>query len=287
VLRVLADPLQARAQMDVLSSGAAEIVRALQPDEGPERAALVESYDAALQRLEGDVTLSQGDRLGAVYARVELARLGQPKDAVEVRIPEPLLKDVQEQAARVDREITDGYERQAVIPAAGSILASAGLWAQSDALLKANLARSHSPYYLMSKLGDNARKQGKTTEALQWFGRAFETSEGPATRLQWGASYVAALVELSPKDAPRIEKTAARVLAEAAKDGAAFEGRSLRSLQRTSTALVAWSVSGKQTQPLRHWRAQLDRICQNVGGAGGQKAACQGLLKRSAAKAAS
>jgi thiol-disulfide isomerase/thioredoxin len=286
VLRVLADPLQARAHMDVLSNGVTDIVRTLQPEAGPDRAALVESFDAALQRLESDLTLSQADRLGAVYARVELARLGQPKDAVEVRIPEPLLKDVQEQAARVDREITDAYERQAVITAAGSTLALAGLWAQSEALLKANLARSHSPYYLMSQLGSNARKQGRKTEALQWFGRAFETSEGPATRLQWGASYIAALVDLSPKDAPRIEKTAAQLFSEAAKDGAAFEGRSLRSLRRTGTALLAWNVSGGPTEPMRRLRAQLDRICQKVDLAEGQRAACQGLLKRSEAKVA-
>jgi hypothetical protein len=272
--------------MDVLSNGAADIVRTLQPEAGPDRAALVESFDAALQRLEGDATLSQGDRLGAVYARVELARLGQPKDAVDVRIPEALLKDVQEQAARVDREITDAYERQAVITAAGSTLAFAGLWAQSEALLKANLGRSHSPYYLMSQLGSNARKQGRKTEALQWFGRAFETSEGPATRLQWGASYIAALVDLSPKDAPRIEKTAAQLFSEAAKDGAAFEGRSLRSLRRTGTALLAWNVSGGPTEPMRRLRAQLDRICQKVDRAEGQRAACQSLLKRSEANGA-
>ena len=79
------------------------------------------------------------------------------------------------------------------------------LWADSDALLKANLAKSHSPYYLMSQLGGNARKRGQNEQALKWYGEAFARSEGPATRLQWGAGYFSALVELAPQDAPRIQ----------------------------------------------------------------------------------
>ena len=65
--------------------------------------------------------------------------------------------------------------------------------------LKAALARSHSPYYLMSQLGGNAKKQGRKDDALAWYAQAFAKSEGPATRLQWGSSYFAALVELSAK----------------------------------------------------------------------------------------
>jgi hypothetical protein len=42
----------------------------------------------------------------------------------------------------LDAEIKDGYERQAVIYAAGHLLGAAGLWSDSDALLKANLAKS-------------------------------------------------------------------------------------------------------------------------------------------------
>jgi uroporphyrinogen III methyltransferase/synthase len=39
-----------------------------------------------------------------------------------------------------------------------------------------------------------------------------------------------ALVDLAPRDAAKIEKTASRLFAEAAKDSGAFEGRSARSL---------------------------------------------------------
>ena len=286
VLRVLADPALARAQMDALTgSDAAAIVGVLEPEGSPARAPLVAAFEAALRRLEADTTLSRGDRLGALAGRVELARMEAPNDAVQVTLPEALLREVREHMARADREISDGYERQAVITYAGSVLGRAGLWADSDALLKANLARSHSPYYLMSQLGSNARKQGRKDEALNWYAQAYDKSEGPATRLQWGSGYFSALVDLAPQDAARIEKTAAQLLAEAARDSGAFEGRSVRSLQRIGAKLVRWNADGRQAAALRRLQRQLDALCPKGDAADGQRAACEVLLKPADKKA--
>ena len=86
VARVLADPAAARVQMDVLTSGAAEIVRALDGS-ASQQAALVGAYDKALQRLEADATLSRADRMSAVIARIDLARIDAPKDAKTMKLP--------------------------------------------------------------------------------------------------------------------------------------------------------------------------------------------------------
>ena len=200
-------------------------------------------------------------------------------------IPDALRQEVIDHAARVDRELVDGYEREMMISAAGYALSQAGLWPQSEALLISNLKRAQSPYYLMSQLGGNARKLGKKDEALRWYGQAFETSVGPATRLQWGSGYLAALVDLTPSDAPRIEKTAARLISEAAKDQGAFSGRSVRSMQRVSTKLVSWNADGKQAAVLRRLQAQLTPVCAKATPAAGQREACQKLLKPAAKKA--
>jgi thiol-disulfide isomerase/thioredoxin len=285
VNKVLADAAEARTQMDVLTGGAADIVRTLEDEASPRRAPLVAAYDAALKKLQADATLSRGDRLGALIARIDLARLAEPKDAVNPKMPVPLLADVREHVARADREITDGYERQAVITAAAYALGRAGLWADSEALLKSNLAKSHSAYYLMSQLGSNARKQGKNDEALRWYGEAFDQSKGPATRLQWGSGYLSALVDLAPQDAARIEKTAAQLLREAAADSGAFEGRSVRALQRASNKLVAWNGEGKQAPVMKRLQAQLDGVCAKADAADGQRAACEKLLKPAPAAA--
>jgi thiol-disulfide isomerase/thioredoxin len=278
VLKIVEDPALTRAHMDVIGNSAADLVRVLSGDATPEASPLVATFDTALRRLAADATLSRGDRITALVSRIDLARLGQPKDSTTPKLPESLLKDVREHVARDDREITDGYERMAVITAGGYALGQAGLWTESDALLKANLAKSHSPYYLMSQLAGNAKKLGRKSEALQWYQQAWEKSEGPATRLQWGASYLGALVDLAPADAPRIEKTAAKLIGEAGRDRGAFEGRSVRSLQRMGKKLQTWNADGKQAAAFKRLQTQLDGVCRKVDSADGQRAACQTLL---------
>ena len=186
---------------------------------------------------------------------------------------------MREASAAADREVTDGYERQAVITAAAYILGQAGLWKESDALLKANLAKSHSPYYLMSQLGGNARKLGRNDEALRWYEEAFARSEGPATRLQWGAQYVSALVELAPDDEARLERAVSSIIDEAARDRGAFDGRSARSLARVDKQLTQWNRDGRHSAVVGRLRAQLQPVCGRLDGEPAARAACEGTFK--------
>jgi thiol-disulfide isomerase/thioredoxin len=277
--KVLADPATSRAQMDVLVNFAPELVKALAPAAGADRTALTAAMDKALVRLQADASLSRSDRVSALIARVGLARLDQAPDLLQPKLSVALVKQVKDQAATLDRELTNGYERQAVIPSVAYALGQAGLWKDSDALLKASLAKSHSPYYLMSNLASNARQQGRKEEALSWYAQAFETSKGPATRLQWGSSYLSALVELAPKDAATIEKVAAQVFQEAAQQQGAFYERSARSLQKVSKQLDTWNAGGEHQAVLQRLRSQLAPVCGKLPAADGQKATCDGLLK--------
>lgn len=124
-------------------------------------------------------TLSRADRLAALDARVDLRRIDAPPNggAPTKPIPAALIADVRASAARDDRELTDAYERQAVITAAADTLTDVGLGAGSDALRSANLSRRHSPYYLMSKLSRHAQARGDRAAALDWSARAFDASE--------------------------------------------------------------------------------------------------------------
>ncbi|HEY1092093.1 MAG TPA: thioredoxin fold domain-containing protein, partial [Burkholderiaceae bacterium] len=77
VQAVLAKPAAARQQMDVLAYYGTDIVSVLAPKPGPERDGLIADFSLALKRLEADATLSRSDRLAALTARIELARLNQ------------------------------------------------------------------------------------------------------------------------------------------------------------------------------------------------------------------
>ena len=287
VMALLGDPARAREQTDLLTNSGAEIVRALSVKATPERGRLLAGFDAALKRLEADAALSRADRMQALIAQVDLARIDEAEaDAskpvapptVRAALPAALVADVREQVARADREITDGYERQAVVTAAAYLLEHAGLGAESDILLKANLAKSHSPYYLMSELAGNAKKRGDKAAALDWSRRAFEKSEGPATRLQWGASYLAALVEMAPNDDGAIEKTTAQLFDEAAAQPDAFYQRSGRSLARVGGKLQAWNKGGGHRAALARLQVRLDALCAAPRLGDSERATCRGLL---------
>ncbi len=291
VLALLGDEGRTREQTDMVTNYAAEIVRALGDKGSADRSALLAAFDAALKRLEGDAALSRADRMQALNARVDLARIDavEPdadrpgeKAATPVALPTALLADVREQTARADREITDGYERQAVITAAAYLLEHAGLDAESDALLKANLSRSHAPYYLMSELASNAKKRGDKAEALRWYREAFERSEGPATRLQWGSSYVAALVDLAPADEAAIEAASAQLWIEAAAQPDAFYGRSARALQKVGNKLQAWNKGSAHPAAMARLQAGLDGLCAAPTHSASERATCQALVKPTA-----
>jgi hypothetical protein len=250
-------------------------VNAFSAPKTPARQSLLEAYDASLAGLANDMTLSRADRLSALVARVQLARLEAPK----AEVPPALMSDIREQVTRLDRETTDGYERQSVITTAAYLLDEAGASAESDTLLKANLAKSHSPYYLMSGLAGNAKRRGDTAEALRWYEEAYKRSEGPATRLQWGASYVNALVDMAPQDESRIEAAALQVFQEAAAQPNAFYERSARSLKRVGDKLKAWQKQPGHADAAKRLKGQLDGVCAKVPEADAQRATCQGLLK--------
>ncbi|HET7865057.1 MAG TPA: thioredoxin family protein [Burkholderiaceae bacterium] len=284
LLAVLRSAEPSRVQMDVLSYNAVELVRALSAARTPERQELIEAYDASLAGLANDVTLSRADRLTAMTARAKLAHIDAPKEG-PFSVPPALLTDVREQVARMDRETTDGYERQAVITTAADLLEEAGVPDESDALLKDNLARSHSPYYLMLGLAGNAKRRGDAAGALRWYEEAFAASEGPATRLQWGAVYVNALVDLSPKDEARIERTAAQLFSEAAAQPNAFYERNARSMQRVGAKLQAWHKAGRHPAAMKRLQAQLKTSCAAVPEADAQRSTCLAVLNPASAAA--
>jgi thiol-disulfide isomerase/thioredoxin len=292
VQAVLADRTATRQHMDVLVNNAPAIVKALAPQDRAQHNAWLRAWDAALSALQQDTSLGRADRASALLARVQLAQFpalvpapaATPAAAAVVAlakklsVPSALQTQSRELAQAADRDITNPYERQAVIPQVAYLLGEADLWADSDALLRSNLARSSAPYYLMGQLASNARKQGQSADALRWSAQAFDRSEGPATRLQWGASYLQMLVALAPADSKTIEATASKLFAEAALDGAAFHKRSARSLQRVSDQLLTWNATGQHNANLQRLQKQLASVCAKRSTADDQRATCGALL---------
>lgn len=273
---LIAAPELARAHFDLVTGQADDLVGYATAPKSAARAQLTAAWTEALDRLSADASLPSAGRVWTVSAKVALFRL-ERKDAP---LPAALLQQLRDEVARADRATTDVNERQSVINSAGYALAQAGLLDESDALLKAELARSHSPYYHMLGLASNAKKRGDRGAAIEWARQAYETARGQATRLQWGGSYLAYLIELAPGDAARIEAAAQAVIAELDQSPDAFFARNRSVLQRMHDRLLKWNHDGRNDAVLVRLRERLGSICARVSPEESERASCDGLFAR-------
>lgn len=278
VTEILGDAPQARENFDVLVNYSAEMVPVLTKTGSAQRSTLQMAWNAALDKFAADTSLSKGDRLTAVSAKLVLAKLELAKGSAP-KLDAALLAQVRDAAATADKTTSNTYERQAVIPSAADLLSEAGLFDESDTLLKAELPKAVSPYYHMLVLAANARERGDKTASLDWTQRAWSASVGPATRLQWGTGYVNRLIELTPQDAARIEKAAYGVLAELEPVPETFYERNRRGLQKMGARLLAWNSSGQRAKVLKRLTAQLNSVCAKLPPQDEARTACAGVFK--------
>ncbi len=276
LLALLADPKLGRENFDVIVNYADDIAGKSTLPGSSRRAELTQAWNAALERLAADTSLSELDRLTALDAQVALAKLDGPK----AKVPETLQQRIRDEAARVDRESRDPYVRQSLVSTAAEVLADADLLDESDALLRSEVARSHSPYYAMLGLALNAKKRGNKAGAVDWAEKAYAAAKGPATRLQWGVRYVSLAIELTPQDAARIEHAAAEVIGELEPSPDTFYERNRRALERMSKNLAAWNKDNSHSEGVRKLRAEMAGVCAKLPAGDPAHAICEGTLRQ-------
>lgn len=220
LMAIFSDARLARANMDILVNSGVNLIKFAGRRE--ELAAVLS--DAAAQWAD-DFWLGAPDRLAAVRLQMRLSRL--------LTATHGLQEQVRERVQAALAESTDPYERHTLVNTAVSALNDAGLSGQAAEVLLAELPRSHSPYYFMLSLATGAKRRGDTAGAVDWYRKAWDAAVGPATRLQWGVTYLSSLLELSPQDTARIEQAGQGLRADIAAAGAdAFEQRNLAQLQK-------------------------------------------------------
>ena len=286
VKQVLGDPARSREVFDILLYNSTDMVSFLSKAGSPERTELVNLLNTRLDQLSADATLSNGDRVGALSAKVGLARLDLSKDAT-FAASDALLTQIRNEVQRVNTTMTSNYERQAVMPSAADLLAEAGLVEESDALLKAELPKAVSAYYHMLVLSSNAKKRGDISDALQWAERAWTESQGPATRLQWGAGYVNKVMELSPKDDARVAKAALGVISELEAAPETFYERNRRSLEKMAQKMNVWNKKGEHSATVKKVAARLEQVCAKLPEQDEARIACSGVFKPKSSQAKS
>lgn len=286
VQQILADAPLRRSNFDQLVNYAPDLLELLSAAGSSERASLLASWHLTLDQFAADASLSNADRLSAIAAKVALAKVGRAKDD-KTALDAALLTQVRAAVLAADKAASSTYERQAVIPNAADVLSEAGLLAESDAMLKAELPKALSPYYHMLGLAANARHRGDKVAALDWAEQAWNAAKGPATRLQWGIGYVNRLIELAPQDAARIEKAVTGVLAELEAVPETFYERNRRGLEKMGQRLLGWNKGSGHSAALNRFKLQMDAVCARLPEQDETRAACASVFKASAGQAKS
>ncbi len=227
LLKVLGDARVARANMDIFGNSGHQLVRA-----APARhAELATAMANAAQAWAEDMWLSAPDRLTAVRLQMRMARMGYAgKD-----LPQLVRTRVEQALALVD----DKYGRHTLVNTAVSALNDAGLHAEAEALLQSTLVESHAPYYFKLSLASAAKRRGDLPGMLDWYEKAWRSSVGPATRIQWGVTYLAAVIDTTPGDTARIEAAASALAQDFASAPDAFQQRNLTQAQKLLAKLPA------------------------------------------------
>lgn len=274
VQRILASESLSRANLMMVLYYGDTIVGGLTAADSEERAQLLAHWNARLDDVAADEAVSIAHRLATTMARISFVTIDDP----EAAIPESLKEEARRQVAWADGEAKTQYQRQAVINTAWYVLTDAGLDEEANTLMTAEIGKSKQPYYFMLNLADLAQEAGRTDEAIAWLKRAYEESEGPATRFQWGYNYVIGLLEMTPEDQVTIENETMRVLDELNTPGNGIYNRTSRILTRLDERLLEWNVDGAHSDSLRKMRTQLLTACVRVPDEDPSREVCESFL---------
>lgn len=177
-------------------------------------------------------------------------------------ISDQLASKLDADISRANESVKDPHARQGLVHQMKWTYQYAHMNDKARELLLAELDRSVSPYYFMSGLGSLAEEEGNDVEALEWYRKAYAASEGAATRLQWGASYVRALIRLAPDQRELIGTTADSLLDEFSSRSDVFSNRNFRVLRRLNDQMIAWQAEQESPASAHEFLTRIDRMCQ-------------------------
>jgi protein disulfide-isomerase len=253
---IFASPAEVRANRQELAYDAPAMIAGL-PD-AKQRDTLGKALIAAADSLYADTTLPIGDRLDATMADVRLAK-------AEKRLTPALLAKVRERVEWADANAKDKMTRQGVIDDAAYLLFDAGDRPGAKKLEIAELARSDQPYYYMSSLSDFAEQEGDKAGAIEWARKAYEASQGPATRVQWAILYSNAVLRNAPGDKAQVAKAANAVVDELGKSPDSYYQRTRVKVTGWGRKLSEWSTAHNGAEVLGALKTRMDEVCGKQG----------------------
>jgi thiol-disulfide isomerase/thioredoxin len=234
------------------------VARTLEPEKAAE---LRDRWSAVMQAAAADPRYTEGDRLAAVRSEIVAVKAL----TAEGEVPAEL-------AAAAYAHIDAALARGAGTPAErGAVNATVNLLVALDDLERAYAVAekamdgAKTPYYHMADLAALDERMGRTDAAIAWLERAYRESSGPATRFQWGTSYVRGLIRMQPTDTDAVRDAAIAVLGELDGPDRIYR-RSRERLESLDHDLRAWNAQGGYAEAVGAIRNRMDAICATIPG---------------------
>ena len=248
---ILASPAEVIANRQQLSDPAAQLIAAL-PD-AAQRQTLGASLIKALEPVTNDTSLPLPDRMYTVKADIVLDK------ADHGNVSPAVLARVRDRTKWADTNAREAMVRQSVISDAADLLHQAGDDTNANALLQAELKRSAQPYYYMLDLSGIAEDAGDGPTAIAWARKAYETSEGEATRVQWAIEYSKTVLRQAPGDSAQVAASAQAVIDALGSNTGSY-------YQRTRLRVAAWGGLLRNWSAAHHGGAVLSKIDKQMVG---------------------
>ena len=266
-----ATSLAAADALQYLGTHFFEAVKRALPDHG---AVLLASWSAVMEAAAVDARFAEADQIGAIGMNVRAMKI--LRDDIPAEVADAARKRVEAALARGQT----GYARAGVVNSVLFVLDTLGDNERVYAVSEAEMKTSHYPFYYMLDLASIEEDRGNTAQAMTLFERAYQESQGAATRFQWGTEYVLAMIRMQPKEEARIRDAALAVLGEL--DGPdRIHRRTVLRLKKLDTNLAKWNAGGAHKAAIAVLRAKRDALCKAIPATDSARKDCEGFLSKS------
>jgi thiol-disulfide isomerase/thioredoxin len=253
---VLGDDDLVKANLFSVILSGARLTRNVTDAGSEERASLTQNFIDVYEKIAADESVYKRERIYTLKGKIDFERI----DDDEAEISDKLRQEIVDMVAWADESTPSVYERQPIINALGNVLDDAGMDDAAKALLLAELGKSKQPYYYMISLAEIERRADNTDAAISWLKKAYDASQGSATRFQWGNYYLSGLLEMAPTETRLIQETTVRLISELQEGGGFFQ-RPKAQLQRLEAKLQAWGEGQEDEEVLSTIRKSVLTVC--------------------------
>jgi thiol-disulfide isomerase/thioredoxin len=278
---ILASPQLTLACWDYLAYSAPQISAVFKLDPVA-LASLHSDWQEALLAARSNPALTTAEQLAGWYPYLEFYFAAEPAPAA---LPADRVSQIRADAARADKVTRNVFARQSVVSQLSGLLQTGRLNDDARQLLLAELPKSAAPYYFMSGLAAMAEEEGDKLQALAWSRKAYVAAEGAATRFQWGAGYVRAMIRLQPQARADIITAALALVDEVQALDGIFAGRNYRVLRRLDKTLRQWAQEQNGIVDLSAFDRRLVQLCGEQAAGVTSKSNCEQLLADAAGEA--